>query len=157
MPKILLWNQFVMFPLLHVTVWTSKGLLKFQYKWLELLAWGTCPARSTDNIIIVSFSKLTSHITMGYSEKIPNTGSWGYTFLKWPLDFHPWKFCKTVLHPLEIPRSEIKTHGNSTWVFVEHPWNFWNLAWCYEPIFSCMWQSRIFFRKSSLAKSNQKW
>ena len=27
-------------------------------------------------------------------------------------------------HPLEIPKSKTKTHGNSALVFLEHPWNF---------------------------------
>ena len=32
--------------------------------------------------------------------------------------FHPWKFCKIVCHPLEIPRSKTKTQENSTLVFL---------------------------------------
>ena len=114
--KICLWCFFCYMLLFEL----AKGFWNFNAS--DLLAWGTCPERSSNNIIIVSFSKLTSHITMGYSRKIPNTGSWGYTFLIWPLQFHPWKFYKTVLHPLEIPRWNIKTHGISTWVFVEHNW-----------------------------------
>ena len=51
----------------------------------------------------------SSDITMDYSRKILNTESWGYTFFKWSLQFRPWKFYKTVLDPLEIPRSKIKT------------------------------------------------
>ena len=30
---------------------------------------------------------------------------------------HPWKLCKTVLHPSEIPRPKITTPGNSTCYF----------------------------------------
>ena len=36
--------------------------------------------------------------------------------------FHPYKFWKTLWHPLETSRSKSKRHGNSTWVFVEHLW-----------------------------------
>ena len=32
--------------------------------------------------------------------------------------FHPWKFCKIVCHPLEIPRSKTKTQENLTLVFL---------------------------------------
>ena len=35
-------------------------------------------------------------------------GNYGQSFL------YPWKFCKIVLHPLEIPRSKTKTHENAT-------------------------------------------
>ena len=48
-----------------------------------------------------------------YPQKIPEKKS-----------FYPWKFCKFVWHPLEIPKSKTKTHGNSALVFLEHPWNF---------------------------------
>ena len=41
--------------------------------------------------------------------------------------FH-WKFYKIGWHP-EIPRSKTKTHGNSIWVFLEHPCNF---HFCYS-------------------------
>ena len=34
------------------------------------------------------------------------------------------KFCKFVWHPLEIPKSKTKTHGNSVLLFLEHPRNF---------------------------------
>ena len=34
---------------------------------------------------------------------------------------------------------------------------FWNLAWCYWPIYSCVWQSRIFWKKSPWGKNNQRW
>ena len=34
---------------------------------------------------------------------------------------------------------------------------FWNLAWCYGPIYSCVWQSRIFWKKSPSGKNDQKW
>ena len=75
---------------------------------------------------------------MGYSRK-----KWkrlGHTFSKKKLEifrfvflplqvpnkkkFHPWKFCKMVLQPLEIPRPKTKTHGNST-CFLDHPWKFY--------------------------------
>ena len=39
-------------------------------------------------------------------------------------NFHSWKFCKIACHPLEIPRSKTKTHGNSAWVFLGHSWKF---------------------------------
>ena len=100
---------------------------------------------------MVIFWKYTS--VMGYSRKNPNRGGgrgWGYAFLKSPpgnfrfvtlpqviperKSFYPWKFCKFVWHPLEIPKSKTKTHGNSALVFLEHPgistsflidpWNF---------------------------------
>ena len=75
----------------------------------------------------------------GLFQKNPN-GRWGYTFLKRSpgnfrfvtlskeipgrMRFYHWKFCKFVWHPLEIPKSKTKTHGNSTLVFLEHPWKF---------------------------------
>ena len=31
---------------------------------------------------------------------------------------------------------------------------FWNLAWCYGPIYNCVWQSRIFLKKIPIG---QKW
>ena len=34
----------------------------------------------------------------------------------------PWIFHKIVLDPLEIPRSKTKTPGNSTLLFLGHPW-----------------------------------
>ena len=43
-----------------------------------------------------------------------------YRFVTLPLDIpkkmssHSRKFCKVLLHPLEIPRSKTKNHGNST-------------------------------------------
>ena len=51
------------------------------------------------------------------------------------ISFYPWKFCKIVWHPLEIPRSKTKTYameiphdfflntnGNSSSFFID-PWN----------------------------------
>ena len=83
---------------------------------------------------------------MGYSKKIPKQGGgrgdgvWGNTLLKshpgilrfvvLPLEilgktsFHPWKFCKIVWHPLKIPRTKAKSHGNSIWDFLEDSWKF---------------------------------
>ena len=37
----------------------------------------------------------------------------------------PWKFYKNVWYPLEIPRPKTTTRGNSTLVFLEHPWKFY--------------------------------
>ena len=67
------------------------------------------------------------------TNKQTNSGSWGHTFLKNPpgifhfftlpleipdkTEHHPWKFCKVVFHPLEIPSPKTKTPGNSTWFF----------------------------------------
>ena len=34
------------------------------------------------------------------------------------------KFSKILWHTLEIPRSKTKTHGNSTWFFLEFRWKF---------------------------------
>ena len=45
---------------------------------------------------------------------------WNFSFLTLPLEipdktkFHPWKFCKSLLDILEIPRPKTKTPGNST-------------------------------------------
>ena len=53
-----------------------------------------------------------------------------FRFVTLPLEIpecssvHPRKFCKTVWHQLEIPRSKTKTHANSTQVPHEHPWKF---------------------------------
>ena len=74
-------------------------------------------------------------------QKKSRQGGWGYTFLKNPpgifrfvalpleiperTSFHHWRFCKIVWHSLKIPRSKTKTHGNSTWFFLEHPWKFY--------------------------------
>ena len=74
--------------------------------------------------------------------------------------FQPWKFCKIVWHPFETPKSKIKTHLNSTWVFLKHPWKFnlllnWPLQFphalsstpieipCFQPplLFSFFWNS----------------
>ena len=33
----------------------------------------------------------------------------------------------------------------------------WNLAWCYGPIYSFVWLSWIFLKKSPLGKNYQKW
>ena len=91
-------------------------------------------------------------------------GGWGYTFLKSPpghfrfvtlpheilekKSFYPWKFCKFVWHPLEIPKSKTKTHRNSALVFLEHPWNFhffFNWPMEFPCFFSWIinWYSRI--------------
>ena len=57
-----------------------------------------------------------------------SAGSFG--FLTLPLEilektsFHPCKSCKIVWHPLEIPRSKTKAHGNSARIFLNHPWKF---------------------------------
>ena len=63
------------------------------------------------------------------------TGGWGHTFLKPPSNFlffyftpdnqssTPWKFCKIVLHPLEIPQRKTKIPGNSTWFFFGLLWS----------------------------------
>ena len=34
---------------------------------------------------------------------------------------------------------------------------FWNLAWSQGPIYSYVWQSRIFWKKSPSGKNDQKW
>ena len=34
---------------------------------------------------------------------------------------------------------------------------FLNLAWCYGPIYGCVWQSQIFWKKSPSGKNYQKW
>ena len=53
-----------------------------------------------------------------------------FRFVTLPLEipekasFYSWKFCKIVLHPLKILRSKTKTHGNSMWIFLQHPWKF---------------------------------
>ena len=76
---------------------------------------------------------------MGYSRKNPNRGgglrtyffektSGIFRFVTLSLEIpdktklHPWKFHKTVLHPLKIPRPKTKTHGESTLFFLYHPW-----------------------------------
>ena len=62
-------------------------------------------------------------------EKIQTRGNWNFKCVLLHLEilektsFHPWKFCKIVWHPVEVARSKTKTHGNSTWVFLEHLWN----------------------------------
>ena len=41
---------------------------------------------------------------------------------------------------------------SKNWLF-----NFlWNLAWCLGPIYSCVWQSRIFWEKFPSCKNDQK-
>ena len=57
---------------------------------------------------------------LDYSRKNSKQGVTGiFKYVLLPLEilektsFHPWKFCKIVWHPLEIPRSKTKTHGNS--------------------------------------------
>ena len=78
-------------------------------------------------------------ISMGYSRKKFHQG-WGYMYLSGKAKFfrfanltlqipekkgfHPYKFSKIVWHLLEILRSKTITHGNSTWLFQEHPWKF---------------------------------
>ena len=53
-----------------------------------------------------------------------NSPSEVFRFVTLPLEipdkakFHPWKFCKIVCHPLEIPRSKTKTQENFTLVFL---------------------------------------
>ena len=65
---------------------------------------------------------------------------WIFLFITLPLEipgkpkFHPWKFRKIVLHPLEIPQSISKTLGKCTWflinsrkfcrLFLWYPWEF---------------------------------
>ena len=68
---------------------------------------------------------------------------WEHTFLKKTLEFldlllYPLKFSREnkasspessqnfVIwwHPLEIPMPKTKTHGNSSWFFLDHPWKF---------------------------------
>ena len=67
---------------------------------------------------------------MGYSIKIQTQGVEDILFSLLPLEipektsFHPWKFWKIVWDCSEIPRSKTKTHENSTWVFLEHPYKF---------------------------------
>ena len=53
---------------------------------------------------------------------------WGLSLYPWQFWtkqnlLYPWKSCKTVLHPLEIPRSKAKTHESATW-FLDHPYKF---------------------------------
>ena len=57
--------------------------------------------------------------------------AWSLRFLTLPWKIwtkqnflNPWKFCKIVLHPLEIQRSNAKTYENATWFFLDHPWKF---------------------------------
>ena len=92
---------------------------------------------------------------MGYSRKNPNRRGWGYTFLKSPpgnfrfvtllqeipekKSFYPWRLCKFVWHPSEIPKPKTKTHGNSALGFLEHPWNshfFFNWPLEFPRVFS---------------------
>ena len=53
-----------------------------------------------------------------------NSPSGIFRFVTLPLEipekakFHPWKFCKIVCQPLEIPRSKTKTQENFTLVFL---------------------------------------
>ena len=74
--------------------------------------------------------KLKLSLVCEYQNYYYNPGS--YTFVTLPLEIldkknflYIWKFCKIVLHHLEIPRSETKTHENSTrlysWKSVKHP------------------------------------
>ena len=50
-----------------------------------------------------------------------------FRFVTLPLEipektsYHAWKFSKIVWHPLEVPRSKSKTHGNSTSAFPSTP------------------------------------
>ena len=75
--------------------------------------------------------------------------------------FHPSKFCKIAWHPLRTPKSKIKTHGNSTWAFLEHSWKFnllfnWPLKfpralssipveipYCQSPLFGFFWDRQM--------------
>ena len=46
------------------------------------------------------------------------------------MKLHPWKFHKIVLQPLEFPRVNTKTYGNSTLYFFNTPGNsmsFWRI------------------------------
>ena len=43
----------------------------------------------------------------------------------WKNKVHPWKFCKIVLHSLEIPRAKTKTNGNSLWLFLDYSRKFY--------------------------------
>ena len=70
---------------------------------------------------------------------IPETGGSGHTFFKKTLEFfmfftlpmeildktkfHPWKFHKILLDPLENSTPKNKTPENSTF-FLGHPWKF---------------------------------
>ena len=68
---------------------------------------------------------------------------WMFWIRHFPLEIpekrklHPWKFCKIVWHPLEIPRPKAKTHENST-SFLDHPWKFYfffNWPWKFHKLF----------------------
>ena len=67
--------------------------------------------------------------------------------------FHsPLEICKIVQHPfLEIPspgqKPSSKIYGNSTWVFLDHPWKFhFFFSWPQEFRHSLSWMS--YFRKN---------
>ena len=61
-----------------------------------------------------------------FSEKTPEI----FRFVTLPLEIldktrlYRWKFHRIVLHPFETPRPKTKTHGNSTWFFLDHLWTF---------------------------------
>ena len=98
---------------------------------------GSAPSR------FLIYLEFVDHVTMRYSRKnqkksSKKRGGWGYTFLKkkpgiftfvtLTLEnsekkrFQLQKCFKIMWHPLEIPRSKTKTHGNSAWFFPDHPW-----------------------------------
>ena len=61
--------------------------------------------------------------------------------------FHP-SFCLSILvYP------HLSVHLSQDWLVSF----FWNLACCKGPIYSFVWQSRIFWKKSLLGKNDQKW
>ena len=79
------------------------------------------------------------HISiLSYSWKSPNSGVEDILFCKknprilrfvtLPLEIPEKAFTPrtsaTYWHPLEVSRSKTKSHGNSTCVFLEHPWKF---------------------------------
>ena len=109
----------------------------------------TCDAKAANflpppNFILLTLSVVQvwiGHIQVGlFQKKSKRAGLRTYFFEKDPQNFknlllytwksqkkiklQPWKFYKIVLHPLEFPRSKTKTHGNSTWFFLDHPGKF---------------------------------
>ena len=61
---------------------------------------------------------------------------WKFSFVILPQEFPdkikltPLEFPDILLHPLEIPSAISKTHGNSTWFFLDHPFN--SFPWSLE-------------------------
>ena len=120
--------------LCNVLVLRSYDMKYFNFGNVSVL----CKTNRSSFCLIIKFSHAVDGLFsgLGYSRKKTNRGGWGYTFLKLllleilPLEilqktsFYPLKFCKIVWHPLAIPRSKTKTHGNSKWVFLEYPWKF---------------------------------